>query len=199
MTGLDLITDVLVVGGGPAATWAALKSAQAGAEVVLADKGYCGTSGATASAGTGVWYVPPDPAAREAAMASREKLGGYLDDRRWKRAGPDVRGHERAGRAGPVPLPHRAGRNTAQKRRARARVHAPDVHPRTASASPRRHIPCPPTTPSSATRTVLTRPVCSAATAAASAGGEAAPGARLAVGPPRNPPGSKETFLPINS
>ncbi|MEU3993161.1 FAD-binding protein [Streptomyces platensis] len=84
MTGLDLITDVLVVGGGPAATWAALKSAQAGAEVVLADKGYCGTSGATASAGTGVWYVPPDPAAREAAMASREKLGGYLDDRRWK-------------------------------------------------------------------------------------------------------------------
>ncbi|MFD3417505.1 FAD-binding protein [Streptomyces decoyicus] len=84
MTGPDLTTDVLVVGGGPAATWAALKAAQAGAEVVLADKGYCGTSGATASSGTGVWYVPPDPAAREAAMASREKLGGYLDDRRWK-------------------------------------------------------------------------------------------------------------------
>ena len=78
MTGLDLTTDVLVVGGGPAATWAALKAAQAGAQVVLADKGHCGTSGATASAGTGVWYVPPDPAAREAAMASREKLGGHL-------------------------------------------------------------------------------------------------------------------------
>ncbi|MEW9519813.1 FAD-binding protein [Streptomyces tubercidicus] len=43
-----------MVGGGPAATWAALKSAQAGAEVVLADKGYCGTSGATASGGIGV-------------------------------------------------------------------------------------------------------------------------------------------------
>ncbi|MEU6812015.1 FAD-binding protein [Streptomyces sp. NPDC046831] len=85
MKGLDLTTDVLVVGGGPAATWAALKAAQAGAEVVLADKGHCGTSGATASAGTGVWYVPPDPAAREAAMASREELGGRLDDRRWKR------------------------------------------------------------------------------------------------------------------
>ncbi|MGV9455025.1 FAD-binding protein [Streptomyces sp. NPDC003635] len=83
MTGLDLTTDVLVIGGGPAATWAALKAAQAGADVVLADKGYCGTSGATASAGTGVWYVPPDPAAREAAMASREGLGGYLADRRW--------------------------------------------------------------------------------------------------------------------
>ncbi|MFJ1996177.1 FAD-binding protein [Streptomyces asiaticus] len=83
MTTLDLTTDVLVVGGGPAATWAALKATRAGADVVLADKGYCGTSGATASAGTGVWYVPPEPAAREAAMASREALGGHLADRRW--------------------------------------------------------------------------------------------------------------------
>ncbi|GAA2402448.1 FAD-binding protein [Streptomyces coeruleofuscus] len=83
MTGPDLTADVLVIGGGPAATWAALKAAQDGADVVLADKGYCGTSGATASAGTGVWYVPPESAAREAAMASREALGGYLADRRW--------------------------------------------------------------------------------------------------------------------
>ncbi|WP_436499980.1 FAD-binding protein [Actinokineospora sp. HUAS TT18] len=83
MTILDLTTDVLVVGGGPAATWAALKAAEAGADVVLADKGYCGTSGATASGGTGVWYVPPVPEAREKAMASREALGGYLADRRW--------------------------------------------------------------------------------------------------------------------
>ncbi|WP_330299098.1 FAD-binding protein [Streptomyces sp. NBC_00503] len=79
----DHLADVLVVGGGPAATWAALKAARAGASVVLADKGYCGTSGATAAGGTGVWYVPPEPAAREAAMASREGLGGYLADRRW--------------------------------------------------------------------------------------------------------------------
>lgn len=77
------VADVLVVGGGPAAAWAALKAAGAGASVVLADKGYCGTSGATAAGGTGVWYVPPEPAAREAAMASREGLGGYLADRRW--------------------------------------------------------------------------------------------------------------------
>jgi succinate dehydrogenase/fumarate reductase flavoprotein subunit len=77
------MADVLVVGGGPAATWAALKAAESGADVVLADKGYCGTSGATASGGTGVWYVPPVPEAREAAMASREALGGYLADRRW--------------------------------------------------------------------------------------------------------------------
>ncbi|HUQ60921.1 FAD-binding protein, partial [Lentzea sp.] len=80
---MTLTADVLVVGGGPAATWAALKASEQGASVVLADKGYCGTSGATASVGTGVWYVPPEEKAREAAMASREALGGYLADRRW--------------------------------------------------------------------------------------------------------------------
>ncbi|MEU7468762.1 FAD-binding protein [Streptomyces sp. NPDC044984] len=66
MTGPDLTTDVLVAGGGPAATWAALRAARDGADVVLAGKGYCGTSGATASAGTGVWYVGPEPGALRA-------------------------------------------------------------------------------------------------------------------------------------
>ncbi|HUD86702.1 MAG TPA: FAD-binding protein, partial [Xanthobacteraceae bacterium] len=75
--------DVLVIGGGPAGAWAAWSAAAKGAKVVLVDKGCCGTSGATASAGTGVWYVPPDPAKRLAAMESREKLGGYLQDRAW--------------------------------------------------------------------------------------------------------------------
>jgi succinate dehydrogenase/fumarate reductase flavoprotein subunit len=75
--------DVLIIGGGPAGTWAALSATAKGASVVLADKGCCGTSGATASAGTGVWYVKPDPAKRLAAMQSREKLGGYLQDRTW--------------------------------------------------------------------------------------------------------------------
>ncbi|MFB4304564.1 FAD-dependent oxidoreductase [Actinomadura sp. GTD37] len=80
---LDLSADVLVIGGGPAGTWAALKAAEDGARVVLADKGYCGTSGPTASSGTGVWFVPPDPEAREKAVAHREALGGHLHDRRW--------------------------------------------------------------------------------------------------------------------
>ncbi|MFI0482556.1 FAD-binding protein [Actinomadura sp. 9N215] len=79
----ELSADVLVAGGGPAGAWAAIKAAEAGADVVLADKGYLGTSGATASAGTGVWYVEPEPAAREAAMAGRESLGGHLADREW--------------------------------------------------------------------------------------------------------------------
>lgn len=79
----SLSADVLVVGGGPAGTWAAIKAAQAGADVVLADKGRCGSSGATASVGTGIWYVEDDSELREAAMASRETLGGNLADRGW--------------------------------------------------------------------------------------------------------------------
>ncbi len=74
---------MLVIGGGPAGTWAAIKASEAGAEVILADKGYTGASGATASAGTGVWYVDDVPELREAAMAKREKLGAGLTDRDW--------------------------------------------------------------------------------------------------------------------
>ncbi|QNG18217.1 FAD-binding protein [Rhodococcus triatomae] len=80
---LELDTDVLVIGGGPAGTWAALRARRQGAEVVLVDKGYCGTSGATAPAGTGVWYVAPDPALRAKAKAGREALGGFLADHHW--------------------------------------------------------------------------------------------------------------------
>jgi succinate dehydrogenase/fumarate reductase flavoprotein subunit len=75
--------DVLVLGGGLAATWAASAAAAAGAEVVLADKGFCGTSGVTATAGPGHWWVPPDPALRDAAIRDREALGEGLAERRW--------------------------------------------------------------------------------------------------------------------
>ncbi|MGU3497261.1 FAD-dependent oxidoreductase [Mycobacterium sp. C31M] len=86
MSGADVeefTADVFVAGGGPAACWAALRAARDGADVVLADKGYCGTSGATASAGTGVWYVPPDPELRAQAIDGRDALGGELADHRW--------------------------------------------------------------------------------------------------------------------
>ncbi|MBD2494836.1 FAD-dependent oxidoreductase [Nostoc sp. FACHB-280] len=80
---LNLEADVLVIGGGPAGTWAAWSAASGGARVVLVDKGYCGTSGCAAASGNGVWYVPPEPEARETAMASRESLGGFLANRHW--------------------------------------------------------------------------------------------------------------------
>jgi len=79
-----LSTDVLVVGGGPAATWAAATAARSGARVVLADKGYCGASGVAATAGVGHWLVPPEAALREDAMRARARAGGGLTDRGWQ-------------------------------------------------------------------------------------------------------------------
>jgi succinate dehydrogenase/fumarate reductase flavoprotein subunit len=79
----DLFADVLVIGGGPAGTWAALSAAERGVKVLLADKGFCGTSGATAAAGTQIWYIPPNPDERKVAMASREAMGGHLANRAW--------------------------------------------------------------------------------------------------------------------
>ncbi|RYZ10109.1 MAG: FAD-dependent oxidoreductase [Myxococcales bacterium] len=80
---LSLEADVLVIGGGPGGTWSAYSAASQGARVVLVDKGYCGTSGATAPSGVGVWYVEPDEALRAEARASREVMGGNLAERSW--------------------------------------------------------------------------------------------------------------------
>ena len=78
---VSLKADVLVIGGGPAGAWAALTATENGASVILVDKGYCGSSGATAPSGSGVWYIPDGQ--REEAMKSREALGGYLSERKW--------------------------------------------------------------------------------------------------------------------
>lgn len=78
-----LDADVLVLGGGPAGTWAAIAAAGAGARVVLADKGFVGTSGAAAAGGNNLWYVPDEGTRRADSVAEREKRGGYLTDRRW--------------------------------------------------------------------------------------------------------------------
>ncbi|WP_020618153.1 FAD-dependent oxidoreductase [Paenibacillus daejeonensis] len=81
--GIELEADVLVIGGGPAGTWAAISAAAEGAKVVLADKGFCGSSGATAPSGTGVWYVKPEDRLRQEAKDSRYTLGGQLADNDW--------------------------------------------------------------------------------------------------------------------
>lgn len=76
------VTDVLVIGGGPAATWAAVAAAEAGSRVTLVDKGYCGTSGATAAGGNNLWLIPPGPR-REDSMRVREAAAGGLTDADW--------------------------------------------------------------------------------------------------------------------
>ncbi|MEU0793298.1 FAD-binding protein [Amycolatopsis sp. NPDC005961] len=75
---LDLSAGVLVVGGGLAATWTALAAAQAGGDVVLVDKGYCGTSGVTATAGVTHWFVRPED--HERAVTERHAHAGGIAD-----------------------------------------------------------------------------------------------------------------------
>lgn len=82
-TALKLTTDVLVIGGGPAGAWAAWSAASQGAKVVLVDKGYLGSSGATAPGGTNLLYLPPDEELREQAVQQRMKSGGYLSEADW--------------------------------------------------------------------------------------------------------------------
>jgi succinate dehydrogenase/fumarate reductase flavoprotein subunit len=83
---LDLEADVLVIGGGPAGAWAALTASASGArQVVLVDKGYCGTSGATAPANTGAWYIAPG-GERERAIDARLAKSGGLARRDWMAA-----------------------------------------------------------------------------------------------------------------
>src|ERR1700755_2973873 len=61
-----LEADVLVIGGGPAGVWAAYTAASQGAKVVLAEKGFVGTGGATAAGNTTTIHTPPRSAERDA-------------------------------------------------------------------------------------------------------------------------------------
>jgi succinate dehydrogenase/fumarate reductase flavoprotein subunit len=79
---LDVWANVLVIGGGPAGAWAAVAAAGAGARVMLVDKGYLGTSGATAPSNTGTWFVPPGEGRRRAIEQRQPRTGG-LADPRW--------------------------------------------------------------------------------------------------------------------
>lgn len=76
-------TDVLVIGGGMAAAWAAIAAAEAGARVAVVDKGAMGTSGVTATGGPGHWWVPPDPALRGEAIARQTAKAAGLGDPAW--------------------------------------------------------------------------------------------------------------------
>jgi succinate dehydrogenase/fumarate reductase flavoprotein subunit len=78
---LELETDVLVIGGGLAGCWAALGAVRAGASVIVAEKGYCGTSGVTATAGPGHWWVAPE--ARAQAIAERNARAFGLAEPDW--------------------------------------------------------------------------------------------------------------------
>jgi succinate dehydrogenase/fumarate reductase flavoprotein subunit len=81
---LQLDTDVLVIGGGPAAVWAALTARADGVRVLLVDKGFCGTSGVAAAATAGHWWVAPEQ--RDAAIREKDATGSHLSERAWMEA-----------------------------------------------------------------------------------------------------------------
>ncbi len=78
---LQLSTDVLVIGGGPAAAWAAWAAAAQGVKVIIADKGFLGTSGAAAASGNGI--MAPSPENWEKVAWERYRIGQTLANRRW--------------------------------------------------------------------------------------------------------------------
>ncbi|MBO3463688.1 MAG: FAD-binding protein [Aetokthonos hydrillicola CCALA 1050] len=78
---LQLTADVLVIGGGPAAAWAAWAAASQGVKVIIVDKGFLGTSGAAAASGNGI--MAPSPENWEKVKWDRYLSGKNLANLRW--------------------------------------------------------------------------------------------------------------------
>ncbi len=78
------VTDVLVVGGGIAGCFAAIKAKEAGADVILVDKGYVGKSGQTPHTNTFAAFNP-EVHDIEKWMDVCNTTGDYLNDRDWSR------------------------------------------------------------------------------------------------------------------
>ncbi|MHC5676845.1 FAD-dependent oxidoreductase [Nostoc sp.] len=78
---LKLTADVLVIGGGPAAAWAAWAAASQGAKVIIVDKGFLGTSGAAAASGNGI--MAPSPENWDKVLSERYRVGKNLANLRW--------------------------------------------------------------------------------------------------------------------
>jgi succinate dehydrogenase/fumarate reductase flavoprotein subunit len=78
---LQLAADVLVIGGGPAAAWAAWSAASQGVKVIIVDKGFLGTSGAAAASGNGI--MAPSPEDWDKVVSERYRIGKDLANLRW--------------------------------------------------------------------------------------------------------------------
>jgi succinate dehydrogenase/fumarate reductase flavoprotein subunit len=74
--------DVLIVGGGIAGCFAAVKAREAGADVILVDKGYVGKSGQTPQTNTFALFNP-EIHKMEDYMYVANTTGDYMNDRDW--------------------------------------------------------------------------------------------------------------------
>lgn len=76
-------TDVLVLGGGMAGSFAAIKAKEQGVDVILVDKGYAGKSGSSPYA---AWYAVFNPEwghDLNAWMSHVNTMGEYVNNREW--------------------------------------------------------------------------------------------------------------------
>lgn len=77
--------DVLVIGGGVAACFAAIKAAEAGASVIMADKGYVGRSGQSPYADGFMIFNPEWGHDMDKTMETLNRHSEYLNNRDWTR------------------------------------------------------------------------------------------------------------------
>ena len=76
--------DVVVAGGGPAGTFAAVKAAENGADVILLDKGYVGKSGCgTFGAGSFKAYLKEEDSF-DLWYGKAVEEGFFINDQDWK-------------------------------------------------------------------------------------------------------------------
>ncbi len=76
-------TDVLVIGGGLAGCFAAIKAKEQGVDVVLVDKGYVSKSGETPFAGDTAVFNPEWGHNLDAWMEQVNTIGEYINNREW--------------------------------------------------------------------------------------------------------------------
>lgn len=77
-------TDVLVIGGGMAGFFTAIKAKEQGLDVTLADKGYVGKTGATHFAEGGLLFFRPERGHKlEEWVNLISEMGEYLNNREW--------------------------------------------------------------------------------------------------------------------
>ena len=81
--GMDILeTDVLIIGGGFAGCWAALRAADLKATVTLVDKAYVSRSGASTMSG-GITTCPLDSDDLDTWAEEFIVRGSYMCDQRW--------------------------------------------------------------------------------------------------------------------
>ncbi len=80
---ITIETDILVIGGGIAGCFAAIKAREAGAEVTLVDKGRVGRSGQTPFAMDFLVFNPEWGHDFEAWMGQVHRVGEYINNQEW--------------------------------------------------------------------------------------------------------------------